>query len=196
MTKFLIINLLLYINVWMLFKKSLHRLTFNLKCRLNYCETVNDDLCNKLTIGLQGLDTKYSELLIDDLFVKKLQKSVEIVEKNLGDFQDVYTSFQEKAFTPLLGNVDANNLCLNELGRDVTSVKDNVHSLTQEVDNMSHMVSSYEKNLTPINQELTQVKGDLLGLQTKVSDFMDLCQQVGCFEPHGHGSVEDSKVGM
>ena len=61
---------------------------------------------------------------------------------------------------------------------------------------MSHMVSSYEKNLTPINQELTQVKGDLLGLQTKVSDFMDLCQQVGCFEPHGHESVEDSKVGM
>ena len=46
----------------------------NLKCCLNYCETVNDDLCNKLTIGLQGLDTKYSELLIDDLFVKKLQK--------------------------------------------------------------------------------------------------------------------------
>ena len=25
---------------------------------------------------------------------------------------------------------------------------------------------------------------------------MDLCQQVGCFEPHGHRSVEDSKVGM
>ena len=72
----------------------------------------------------------------------------------MGDFQDVYTSFQEKAFTPLLGNVDANNLCLNELGRDVTSVKDNIHSLTQEVDNMSHTVSSYEKNLTPINQEL------------------------------------------
>ena len=76
------------------------------------------------------------------------------------------------------------------------SVKDNVCSLTQEVDNMSHMVSSYEKNLTPINQELTQVKGHLLGLQTKVSDFMDLCQQVGYFKPHGHGSVEDSKVGM
>ena len=76
----------------------------------------------------------------------------------------MYTLFWEKAFTPLLGNVDANNLCLNELRRDVTSVKDNVHSLTQEVDNMSHTVSSYEKNLTPINQELTQVKGDLLGL--------------------------------
>ena len=108
----------------------------------------------------------------------------------------MYTSFQEKAFTPLLGNVDTNNLCLNELGRDVMSVKDNVHSLTQEVDNMRHAVSSYEKNLTPINQELTQVKGDLLGLQTKVSDFMELCQQVGCFKPQGHGSVEDSKVGM
>ena len=108
----------------------------------------------------------------------------------------MYTSFWEKAFTPLLGNVDTNNLCLNELGRDVTSVKENVHSLTQKVDNMSQMVSSYERNLTPVNQELTQVKGDLLGLQTKVSDFMDLCQQVGCFKPQGHGSVEDSKVSM
>ena len=82
----------------------------------------------------------------------------------MGNFRDVYTSFREKAFTPLLGNVDTNNLCLNELGRDVTFVKDNIHSLTQEVDNISHTVSSYEKNLTPINQELTLVKGDLLGL--------------------------------
>ena len=72
--------------------------------------------------------------------------------------------FREKHLLPYWGNVDTNNLCLNELGRDATSVKDNVHSLTQEVDNMSHTVSSYEQNLTPINQELTQVKGDLLGL--------------------------------
>ena len=35
----------------------------------------------------------------------------------------MYSSFREKAFTPLLGNVDANNLCLNELGKDVTSIK-------------------------------------------------------------------------
>ena len=42
------------------------QVNLDLKCRLNYCETVNDDLCNKLTVGLQGLDTKYSELLIDD----------------------------------------------------------------------------------------------------------------------------------
>ena len=62
------------------------QVNLDLKCHLNYCETVNDDLCNKLTIGLQGLDTKYSELLIDDLFVKQLQKSVEIVEKKLSDF--------------------------------------------------------------------------------------------------------------
>ena len=32
------------------------------------------------------------------------------MEKNLSEFWDVYTSFLEKAFTPLLGNVDANNL--------------------------------------------------------------------------------------
>ena len=108
----------------------------------------------------------------------------------------MYTLFWEKAFTPLLGNVDANNLCLNELGRNVTSVKENVSSLTQKVDNMGQTVSSYEKNLDPVNQELTQVKGDLLSLRTKVSDFIDLCQQVGCFEPQGCGSTDDSKVSM
>ena len=62
------------------------QVNLNLKCHLSKCETVNDDLCNKLTIGLQGLDTKYSELLIDDMFVKKLQRNVEIMEKNLGEF--------------------------------------------------------------------------------------------------------------
>ena len=80
--------------------------------------------------------------------------------------------------------------------RDVMSVKENVCSLTQKVDNMGQTVSSYEKNLDPVNQELTQVKGDLLSLRTKVSDFIDLCQQVGCFEPQGCGSADDSKVSM
>ena len=56
----------------------------NLKCRLNYCDIVNDDLCNKLTIGLQGLDTKYSELLIDDLFVKKITKKCRNCRKKFG----------------------------------------------------------------------------------------------------------------
>ena len=106
----------------------------------------------------------------------------------------MYTLFWEKAFTPLLGNVDTNNLCLNELRRDVTSVKENVWSLTQKVDDMGQTVFSYENNLDPVNQQLTQVKGDLLSLRTKVSDFIDLCQQTGCFEPQGYGSADDSKV--
>ena len=62
------------------------QVNLDLKCHLSKCETVNDDLYNKLTIGLQGMDTKYSELLIDDMFVKKLQRSVEIMEKNLSEF--------------------------------------------------------------------------------------------------------------
>ena len=52
------------------------QVNLNLKCCLSNCETVNDDLCNKLTIGLQDMDTKYSELLIDDMFVKKNYKEV------------------------------------------------------------------------------------------------------------------------
>ena len=62
------------------------QVNLDLKCCLSNCETVNDDLCNKLTIGLQGMDTKYSELLIDNVFVKNLQRSVEIMEKNLSEF--------------------------------------------------------------------------------------------------------------
>ena len=50
------------------------QVNLDLKCHLSNCETVNDDLCNKLTIGLQGMDTKYSELLIDDMFLKKITK--------------------------------------------------------------------------------------------------------------------------
>ena len=57
-------------------------------------------------------------------------------------------------------------------------------------------MSSYENNLDPVHQELTQVRGDFLSLRTKVSDFIDLCQQVGCFEPQGCGSADDSKVSM
>ena len=42
------------------------------KC-LNDCEHVNDELCNKLTMGFQDMDTKFTELFIDDTFVKDLQ---------------------------------------------------------------------------------------------------------------------------
>ena len=41
--------------------------------------------------------------------------------------------FMKKLFTPLLGNVDANNLCLNELGKDVTTIQEDVQSLTLKV---------------------------------------------------------------
>ena len=42
------------------------------KC-LKDCEYVNDELCNKLTVGFQDMDTKFAELYIDDMFVKNLQ---------------------------------------------------------------------------------------------------------------------------
>ena len=61
-------------------------INLNLKCCLSKCETVNDDLCNKLTIGLQGMDTKYSELLIDDMFVKKITKKCRNYGENLSEF--------------------------------------------------------------------------------------------------------------
>ena len=51
-------------------------------------------------------------------------------------------SFHEKAFTPLLENVDANNLCLNELGKDVMSIQGDVWSLTQKVHKMSQTLIS------------------------------------------------------
>ena len=43
----------------------------------------------------------------------------------------MYTSFREKAFAPLLGNVDANNLCVNELVKDVTSTRGDVVPYTK-----------------------------------------------------------------
>ena len=158
---------------------------------LNTCENVNDDLCNKLATCLQDMDTKLSELLINDMFVKKLQGNVESIQKNLNEFRDVSTSFHEKSFTSLMGNVNANNLCLNELGKDVTIVQENVWSISQKVYKMDQTVSSFEKSL-----ELTQLKRDVISLKAKVSDFIDLCQQVGCFKPQGHGPANETKVSM
>ena len=40
---------------------------------LKDCEYVNGELCNRLTVGLQDMDTKFAELYIDDMFVKNLQ---------------------------------------------------------------------------------------------------------------------------
>ena len=53
----------------------------------------------------------------------------------------MYTSFREKAFAPLLGNVDANNLCVNELVKDVTSTRGDVQSLTQKVQKLNQTLA-------------------------------------------------------
>ena len=45
---------------------------------LDQYENANDDLCERLTTGLKDIDTKFSELTIDDMFVKTLQWGVEI----------------------------------------------------------------------------------------------------------------------
>ena len=92
-------------------------------------------------------DTKFSELTIDDMFVKMLQQGVESTQSNLEEFKMVYTSFREKAFAPLLGNVDANNICVNELVKDVTSMRGDVWSLTQKVHKMSQTLSLLEKGM-------------------------------------------------
>ena len=48
---------------------SNHELSKHLKD----CEYVNGELCNKLTMGLQDMDTKFAELYVDNTFVKDLQ---------------------------------------------------------------------------------------------------------------------------
>ena len=45
--------------------------------RLDHCENANHDLSRKLFMGLNDIDTKFSELTIDDMFVKTLQQGVE-----------------------------------------------------------------------------------------------------------------------
>ena len=46
---------------------------------LDWCKNANDDLCGRVTAGLKDIDTKFSELTIDDMFVKTLQWGVEIM---------------------------------------------------------------------------------------------------------------------
>ena len=148
-------------------------------------------------MGFQDMDTKFTELLIDDMFVKDLQQNVESTEKDLNTFQNVYTSFHEKSFVPLMGNVDANNICLNELRKDVMNVQENVWSISQKVHKMGQTVSSFERSLDSINsKELTQLKRDFISLKSRVSDFIDLCQQVGCFESPGCQTADEIQVGM
>ena len=70
---------------------------------LDQCKNANYDLCGKLTVGLKDIDTKFSKLMIDDMFVKMLQWGVASTQTNLEEFKNVYSSFREKAFTPFTG---------------------------------------------------------------------------------------------
>ena len=98
----------------------------------------------------------------------------------------MYTTIHEKSFVPLMGNVDANNICLNKLRKDVTNVQGNMQSISQKVHKMGQTVSSFEKSLNSLNsKELTQLKRDFISLKLRVLGFIDLCQQVGCFESPG-----------
>ena len=45
--------------------------------RLDHCKNANHDLSRKLFAGFNDVDTKFSELTIDDMFVKTLQQGVE-----------------------------------------------------------------------------------------------------------------------
>ena len=161
--------------------------------RLDQYENANDDLCGRLTAGLKDIDTKFSELTIDDMFVKMLQWGVEIMQTDLEEFKNVYSSFCEKAFTPLLGNVDANNLCLNELGKDVTTIQEDVWSLTLKVHKMGQTLSSMEKGTNP---EFTKLKPDVGSFQTKVLGFNDSCQEGECSRLQRWGSPGEDGTGV
>ena len=140
--------------------------------RLDHCENANHDLGRKLFEGLNDMDTKFSELTIDDMFVKMLQQGVESTRSNLEEFKKVYTSFHEKAFAPLLGNVDTNNLCVNELVKDVTSTRGDVRSLTQKVHKLSQTLSLLEKGM---DSGFPKLKPDVSSPQTKKLGFDDSC---------------------
>ena len=109
----------------------------------------------------------------------------------------MYTSFHEKSFALLMGNVDANSICLNELGKDVMNVQENVWSISQKVHKMGQTMSTIKKNInTRSSKELTQLRRDFMSLHLKVSDFIELCQQVPCFESLCHRTTNDIQEGM
>ena len=144
--------------------------------RLDHCESATHDLSGRLLRGLNDMNTKFSELMIDDMFVKMLQQRVEGTQSNLEEFKKVYTSFREKAFAPLLGNVDANSLCVNELVKDVTSTRGDVWSLTQKVQNLSQTLSLLEKGT---DSGFPKLRPDVSSPQPKSLGFDDSCLEGG-----------------
>ena len=142
--------------------------------RLDHCESATHNLSGRLLGGLGDMNTKLSELTIDDMFVKTLQQGVESTRSNLEEFKRVYMLFREKAFAPLLGNVDANNLCVNELVKDVTSTRGDVRSLTQKVQKLTQTLSLLEKGTGSGSPKL---KPDLSSSQTKSLGSDDSCSE-------------------
>ena len=55
--------------------------------RLDHCESATHDLSGRLLGGLGDMNTKLSELTIDDMFVKTLQQGVESTRSNLEEFK-------------------------------------------------------------------------------------------------------------
>ena len=109
----------------------------------------------------------------------------------------MYTSFHEKSFALLMGNVDTNSICLNELRKDVMNVQENVWSISKKAHKMGQTVSFIEKCMNArSSKELTQLRGDFISLNSRVLDFIDLCQQVGCFESLGQRTTDDIQEGM
>ena len=142
--------------------------------RLDHCESATHDLSGRLLGGLGDMNTKLSELTIDDMFVKTLQQGVESTQSNLEEFKKVYTSFREKAFAPLLGNVDANSLCVNELVKDVMSTRGDVRSLTQKVQKLNQTLLLLEKGTGFGSPKL---RPDLSSPQTKSLGSDDSCSE-------------------
>ena len=140
--------------------------------RLDHCESATHDLSGRLLGGLGDMNTKFSELMIDNMFVKMLQQGVESTRSNLEEFKKVYTSFWEKAFAPLLGNVDANNLCVNELVKDVMSTRGDVRSLTQKVQKLNQTLLLLEKGM---DSGFSKLRPDVSSPQTKSLGFDDSC---------------------
>ena len=75
----------------------------DVSCRLDHCESATHNLSGRLLGGLGDMNTKLSELTIDNMFVKTLQQGVESTRSNLEEFKKVYTSFWEKAFCSFTG---------------------------------------------------------------------------------------------
>ena len=175
--------------------------------RIDACNNLNQELSERLMDGFQNIDTKIDGFLINDLWeavsgmsvtnqcVKDLQQCVGSIQECLSDFKSVYASFQENLFTPLLGNVDANSICLNQLTKDVVNVNEDVWAVSQRMHKMGQTISTLEKGLDfAKKKDLTSLQKEFNSFKTRLSDFIRLSQQMGLFGPHGQSDGDDTQV--